>query len=163
MPPPVGPHAAAPSVAAVEVGSSPEADYVRARDARAGRVASRVHDNILKAQQRNADRQAHLLASRRPRRGKKLQPGDLAYVLQRGLGKKNAVTGPFAVESVSPGSVSLRTTRNVPDQEVRYFSTHIERVARCTTAADVLEKLLRAAGPSIKPPTDHLAAQLALS
>ena len=63
------------------------------------------------------------------------------------------------VESISGGQVHLRTTRRVPDQEVRYFSIHIERVARFTTITDVLEKLLRAAAYPAKTSPDHEAAQ----
>ena len=99
------------------------------------------------------------LASRKASRGRKLQPGDLAYVIERGLAKKISVTGPFVVGSISRGQVHLPTTRRVPDQEVRYFSIHIERVARCTTITDVLEKLLRAAAYPAKTSPDHEAAQ----
>ena len=88
-----------------------------------------------------------------------MQPGDLAYVIERGLAKKNSVTGPFVVESISAGQVHLRTTRRVHDQEVRYFSIHIERVARFTTITDVLEKPLHASAYPTRTPPDHKAAQ----
>ena len=97
------------------------------------------------------------LASRKAGRRRLVQPGDLAYVIERGLAKKNSITGPFVVMSISGGQVHLRTTRRVPDQEVHYFSIHIERVAKCTT--DVLEKLLRAAACPAKTSSDHEAAQ----
>ena len=51
-------------------------------------MASRVCDHILKAQQRNADKQARLLASLKAVRGRKMQPGDLAYVIERRVAKK---------------------------------------------------------------------------
>ena len=88
-----------------------------------------------------------------------MQPGDLAYDIERGLAKKKSITGPFVVESISGGHVHLRTTRRVPDQEVRYISIHMDRVARCTTITDVLEKLLRAAPYSAKTSPGHEAAQ----
>ena len=159
LPPPVGPSHPPISVAAVQLPVLPEETFVQRRHERSDIMASRVYDHILKAQQRNADKQARLLASRKAGRGRKLQPGDLAYVIERGLAKKNSITGPFVVESISGGQVHLRTTRRVPDQEVRYFSIHIERVARCTTITDVLEKLLRAAAYPAKTSPDHEAAQ----
>ena len=77
-------------------------------------VASRVYDRILQAQQRNADRQTHLLAKRKTGGGRKLTAGDLAFLLTRGLGKKNVVKGPFVVEGITGGQVHLRTTDKVP-------------------------------------------------
>lgn len=159
LPPPVGPHHTPPQVASVQLPELPEHRHVQQRDQRADEMTSRVYEQILQAQQRNAERQAHLLAARKSGRGRKLQAGDLAYVIERGLGKKNSVTGPFVVESISAGKVFLRTTRKVPDQEVRYFSIHIERVARCTTVTDVLEKLLHAAENPLRLPPDHMVAQ----
>ena len=143
LPPPVGPHHPPISVAAVQLPVLPEETFIQQRHERSDIMASRVYDHILKAQQRNADRQARLLASRMAGMGRKLLPGDLAYkqainyVLERELALKNSIT-PFVVESVSGGQVHLRTTRSVPDQEVCYFSIHTERVARCTSVTDVL-------------------------
>ena len=106
-------------------------------------MASRARDHILIDQQRNADKQARPFASRKAGRWRKVQPEGLPYVIERRLAKKKLVTGPFVVESISGGQVNLRTTRRVPDQEVRYFSNHIERVARCATITDMSEKLQR--------------------
>ena len=157
--PPVGPNHPPNSVAAVQLPILPEETVIRQRHEHSDIMASWVYDHILKAQQRNADKQARLLASRKAGRGRKLRPGDLAYVIERGLAKKNSVTGPVVVESISGGQVHLRTTSRVPDHEVRYFSTHIERVARCTTITDVMEKLLHAAAYPAKTSPDHEAAQ----
>ena len=139
--------------------ASAEREYVKERDARVDEVASRVYDRILRAQQRNADRQTQLLASRKPGRGRRLQAGDLAFLLDRGIGKKNVVKGPFVVERLSGGTVHLRTTNKVPDQKVHRFTVHIERVARCTTITDVLEKLLYTNGSAPRPSPEHVAAQ----
>ena len=87
-------------------------------------MVSWLYDPILQAQQRNANKQARLLASRNVGRGRTLQPGDLAYVIERGLPKESSVTGPFAVGTTSGGQVHLHSTRRVLDQEVRYFSIH---------------------------------------
>ena len=91
----------------------------------------------------------------------KLQLGDLAYVLEAaGIDvKRNTVSGPFVVEDISGGQVYLRTTQSVPGQDVHRFPKRIEQVARCTTVADVLEKLLYTAGLTIRAPPDCLASQ----
>ena len=150
LPPPVGPNHPPISDAAVQLPVPPEETFIQRRHECSDIMASRVYDHILKAQQRNADKQAFLPLARLVGGGNcnlgHLSPaGDLAYVIERGLATKNSVTGPFVFESISGGQAHLRTTRRVPDQEVCYFSIHIERVARCTTITDVLEKLLRAA------------------
>ena len=41
--------------------------------------------------------------SRKAGRGRKLQPGGLAYVIARELAKKTSVEGPFLIESNSGG------------------------------------------------------------
>ena len=79
-------------------------------------------------------------------------------MLERGAAKKNSVSGPFVVESISDSHVHLRTTRNVPDQDVRHFWVRIEHVARCTTVADVQSKLLYTAGLPEHAPPDYMAA-----
>ena len=122
-------------------------------------VASRVYDRILQAQQRNADRQTHLLAKRKTGRGRKLTAGDLAFLLTRGLGKKNVVKGPFVVEGITGGQVHLRTTDKVQAQRAHRFSVRIERVARCTTVTDVLQTLLYTDGLAPQPSPEHMAAQ----
>ena len=69
------------------------------------------------------------------------------------------MAGPFVVETIVGNTVHLRTTRNVPGQDVRHFPKHIGQVARCTTISDVLEKLLYTAQVSVRPSPDHMAAQ----
>ena len=97
LPPPVGPNHPPISVAAVQLPVLPEETFIQQRHERSDIMASRVYDHILKAQQRNADKQARLLASSKAGRGRKLQSGDLAYVIERGLAKKKSITGPFVV------------------------------------------------------------------
>ena len=60
-------------------------------------MASRVYDHILKARQHNGDKHARLLASRQAGGGRKLQPGDLAYIIERGLARKKSITGLFVI------------------------------------------------------------------
>ena len=99
----MGPNRPPISVAALQLPVLPEETFIQQRHERSDIIASRVYDHILKAQQRNADNQARLLASRKACRGKKLHPGDLAFVIERGLAKKKSITGPFVVESISGG------------------------------------------------------------
>ena len=87
--PPVGPNHPPISVAAVQRPVLPEETFIQQRHERSDIMASRVYDHILKAQQRNADKQARLIASRKAGRGKKLQPRDLACIIERGLAKKH--------------------------------------------------------------------------
>ena len=74
LPPPVGPSHPPISVAAVQLPVLPEETFIQQRHECSDIMASRVYDHILKAQQRNADKQARLLASRKAGRGRKLQP-----------------------------------------------------------------------------------------
>ena len=167
LPPPVGSQDTTPLVASMtldfEVAPEPDDNYVRGRDARSEHMVARVYDNILRAQQRNKEQQMRPLEQRQLRRGRrlKLQPGDLAYVLEAASTdvKRNKVSGPFVVEDISGGQVYLRTTQSVPGQDVHRFPKRIEQVARCTTVADVLEKLLYTAGLTIRAPPDCLASQ----
>ena len=99
LPPPVDPNHPSILVAAVLLPVLPEETFIQQHHARSDILSSQVHDHILKAEQRNADKQARLLASHKAGRGRKLQPGDLAYVIERGLAKKHSVTPPFVVES----------------------------------------------------------------
>ena len=93
---------------------NPEQQYIHERDERTESMCARVYDNILSAQQRNKQQQLQLLAGRKPGRGRKLHAGDLAYVVTPKPNKKNAVAGPFVVETIVGNTVHLRTTRNVP-------------------------------------------------
>ena len=90
-----------------------------------------------------------------------MQPADLAYVLEAAgiVFKRNTVSGPFVVEDISGGQVYVRTAQSVPGQDVYRFAKRIEQVARCTTVADVLEKLLYTPGQTITAPPDYLASQ----
>ena len=68
-----------------------------------------VHDRILQAQRRNAERQT----SRRSASGKggrKLAVDDLAYLLTTTEGFKTKVDGPFVVCALSEWHVELRTS-----------------------------------------------------
>ena len=88
LPPPVGTNHPRILVAAVQLRILPEETFIQQRHERSDIMASRVYDHILKAQQRNADKQARLLASRKAGRARKFRRGDLAYVIERGLATK---------------------------------------------------------------------------
>ena len=117
LPPPVGPNHPPISVSAVQLPVLPEKTFIQQRHERPDSMASRVYDHLVKAQQRNTDKQARLFASRKAGRGRKLQPGDLAYVIQRGLAKKHSVTGPVVVESIYGGQVHLLTHTESPTEK----------------------------------------------
>ena len=59
---PVGPNHPPISVAAVQLPVLPEETFIQRRHECSDIMASWVYDHILKAQQRNADKQARLLA-----------------------------------------------------------------------------------------------------
>ena len=75
--PPVGPQHSPISIAAVQLPVLPEEKFDQQRQERSDIIVSRVYAHILKAQQRNADKQARLIASRKAGIGSKLQPRDL--------------------------------------------------------------------------------------
>ena len=115
--------------------------YLEDRSQRAQELYNKVHDCILQAQRRNAERQT----SRRSALGKggrKLAVGDLAYLLTKTEGFKTKVNGPFVVCALSERHVELRTSGAVHGQPVNQFKVHRDRVVRCTPVTDVLEDLL---------------------
>ena len=69
LPPLVGPNHPPVSVAAVQLPLLPEETFIQRRHVCSDIMASRVYDHILKGQQRDSDKQAHLLASRKAGRG----------------------------------------------------------------------------------------------
>ena len=130
--------------------------YLEDRSQRAQELYNKVHDCILQAQRRNAERQT----SRRSalgNGGRKLAVGDLAYLLTKTEGFKTKVNGPFVACAISECHVELRTSGAVHGQPVNQIKVHRERMARYTTVTDVLEDLLkhadmlRATEPSSSP------------
>jgi hypothetical protein len=121
--------------------STPDA-YLASRDEAAQSLLSTAYDRILARQQQHAAQQRARRAGRR-RGGKQLQVGDLAYLLTRTGGFKPDVKGPFVVVALSDTKVTLRTTALVAGQASKSFEVHLDRVARATTKADVLEDLLK--------------------
>ena len=73
LPPLVGPNHPPILVAVVQLPVLPEETFIQQRHERSDIMASRVCAHVLKAQQRNANKQARLLASRRAGRGRKFR------------------------------------------------------------------------------------------
>ena len=149
LPPPVGGVSWAPDAL------TSSADPVLSRDASAFRASraeqhrdfvEAAYQRILRKQGANHNQQARRLAAKRRRGGKRrLQVGDLAYLLEtRGL--KQKALGPYVVVDIGKDTVTLRTTERVAGQTARTWSVHGSRVARATTVVDVLEDLLKASG-----------------
>ena len=116
--------------------------YLEDRSQRAQELYNKVHDCILQAQRRNAERQT----SRRSALGKggrKLAVGDLAYLLTKTEDFETKVNGPFVVCAIAEWHVELRTSCAVHGQPVNQFKIHRDRVARCSTVTDVFEDLLQ--------------------
>ena len=134
--------------AASSAAVTPEGEYLVARDERMQRYCADAYERILRAQTSNMDQRRS-----RPSRGGKqpLRTGDLAYLLvPRGRGRE--VRGPYVVAELhDTGHVTLRTTRQVRGQDVKYYRVPIDQVARCTTAVDALADLLEADKQEIEP------------
>ena len=168
LPPPIGALHARPSVmsASVVPDASPEQRWIEERGQRLHADVETALSELHAAQRRNVETQVERLRRQR-RRGGRLAVGDLAYLLEPSGQNKQKVSGPFVVHKL-PGpdspphdqTVTLRTTERVSGQGCSELTVHRSRVARCTTVADVLEKLVKQSGLSAaelrKPSPDNL-------
>lgn len=158
LPPPVGPLQRGVRLSSCTLASA-ETDYVQRRDDAYGEYVEAAYGNLCRAQLLHLRSQARRVGSR-AQGGETLNAGDLAYLLAP-HGRKQ-VDGPFVVVAVcsEPDArgqmVTLRTTAAVAEQTVKTFKVRRERVARCTTVTDALERLLRSQGlPAEQLDTPH--------
>ena len=161
LPPPIGElhwDATMAALAPTPSTSAPQpqdfATFVDKRQARVRDLVTTVHKRIVSSQRANSNRATARLAAKR-KGGRKLCPGDLAYLLTRNTGFKTKVDGPFLVCKVTDNQAVLRTTAAVQGQDPFEFAVHLDRVVRCTTVTDVLQDLLKQAGFSVPPEMEH--------